>query len=151
MGYEIETRIEVRARLEDCKAIGDGWVKAILTEIPTANELLDDLNKRYVKYDPSFDMKFIDWGLFPEISGDELADYYEFGADPLTINLWWGCGRAGIHIKNSFDTPKTISELSRKYPHAIFKIVEIGDFSGCRSHEELIVFGGNEVARIGGK
>ena len=151
MGYEINYEIEVRARLENCKEIGAAWIKAILAEVPTAHEALAELNTRHGKAEPSSKMQLLNWERVWEIDGADLNLYYDLGAVPFTINLWWGDGRAGVHANSNFNALETIAGISKSFPHAIFRIVESANICGNVSCDESVMFAGEVVATVGGR
>lgn len=148
MGYGVNYEIKVRARLANCKEIGAAWVNAILAEVPTANEALAELNSRD---STSSERQFLNWGEVWEIEGDDLVLYYDFGATPCTINLWWGEGMESIPVDNKFNSKETIARISKMYPNSIFNIVEKGIYSGDCSHDEYVMFAGEVVATVGGR
>lgn len=144
MGYGSNINVEVKACLNDCNGIGAEWVNAILAEVPMANEALVHLNTLHSENE----QQYVNWGIVREIEENELGYYIDCGEPPLTIKLWWGEAREGIHVENKFCALTTIAEISRKYPNTIFNVNDEGVYSGNCSHQELVIFKGEVVARV---
>ncbi len=145
MDYEINYEIEVTGHLKCCREIGSNWIKSIITAVPTAFAMLNKLNERN---ENSEKKNIVNLGIVSEIYGEEEKSYYELGSIPLTIKLWWGVGRNGIHINNNFDAIGTILKISHKHQNSIFKIIETGTIYGSYYHSETVIFSGQKVAKI---